>query len=166
MRYDKDNDRLLLSVRELVSTARRGISSTLPCDTDEPVFPTSGGMQKSSENERFSELNFDFTAGKYSFTLHGRALINGPEITLYVPVDSSPKRPKREVTAQARGEAYIYAYMLSKRDSISDVKIIYVYFNLSSGEENEVHEILKEKKLESFFEKCKMSIIVYAKPEI
>ena len=36
MRYEIESNLLLVSVRELVSTARRGISSSLPCDADEP----------------------------------------------------------------------------------------------------------------------------------
>ena len=166
MRYDKEKNRLLLSVSELVSTARRGISSTLPCDTDEPDFPTKNGMQKSSENESFSELNFNFTLGEYSFTLYGKVKTSGSTVTLFVPVDSSPKRPKREVSAQARGEGYIYAYILSESKGLDEVNVVYNYFNAATGEENEVSEILKRKKLETFFNKCKTSIFVYAKPEI
>lgn len=166
MRYDKDENILFVSVRELVSTARRGISSTLPCDTDEPENLQNRIAKKSSEENTFSELNFDFEAGGHRFRLYGSLAVKGVEISLPVSVDSSPKRPKKEVIAQARGEAYIYAYMLSKRDSQGELKIRYDYFNEATEEHNEVFECVKEKKLKSFFEKCKMSIIVYAKPEI
>ena len=40
MRYDKEKERIIISVTEFVTTARRGISSTLPCDADEPEFLT------------------------------------------------------------------------------------------------------------------------------
>ena len=166
MRYDKENGRLMLSVSELVATARRGISSTLPCDADEPVTPGIGYVQKSSEKESVSELNFNFTVGEHSFTLYGKVRTEGTSIELAVAVDSSPKRPKKEVSTQARGEGCIYAYMLAKRDGLDEVKIVYKYYSTITGEEHFVTEYLSLKKLEIFFNKCKMSIFVYAKPEI
>ena len=144
MRYDKDENILFVSVRELVSTARRGISSTLPCDTDEPENLQNKIAKKSSEENTFSELNFDFEAGGHRFRLYGSLAVKGGEISLPISVDSSPKRPKKEVIAQARGEAYIYAYMLSKRDSQDELKIRYDYFNEATEEHNEVFECVKE----------------------
>ena len=166
MRYDKDTERLLISVREFVSTARRGISSTLPCDTDEPDAPVRNGIKKSSENESFSELNFNFEAGGHLFTLSGKARVESDKIFLTVPVDSSPKMPKREVSMQARGEAYVYAYMLSQKENAGEAEVVYNYCNTVTGEEHSVSETINAKKAKTFFEKCKMSIIIYAKPEI
>ena len=166
MRYDKDTGRLLISVRELVSTARRGISSTLPCDTDEPETPVNSSMRKSSENENFSELNFNFTAGEHSFTLFGKIKTESHKIYLSVPVDTSPKRPKKEVSTQARGEGNIYAFMLCENEGLEEITVVYKYRNINTGEENTVCESVKREKLKIFFDKCKMSIIIYAKPEI
>ena len=166
MRYDKDTGRLRLSVRELVATARRGISSSLPCDTDEPSIGIGRNMQKSSEKENLSELNFDFEVGEHSFTLYGRVAANRGEVMLDIAVDSSPKRPKKEVTAQARGEGYLYAYMLAEAEGLTEVKITSKYVSVSTGEENIVSETVRHSKLKTFFEKCKVSIFVYAKPEI
>ncbi len=166
MRYDKDTGRLLLSVRELVSVARRGISSTLPCDIDEPDIPAAKQMGKGSENESFSELNFNFTAGEYAFTLIGKAKLQDEKISITVPVDTSPSRPKKEVSTQARGEGYIYAYLLSEKNGIDEISVDYKYCNTATGEEHFVSEKIKRQKAKTFFEKCKLSIIVYAKPEI
>ncbi len=166
MRYDIESQRLIISAEELVSTARRGISSTLPCDIDEPENLTHGYTASGSE-ESSSELSFDFTAGKYDFTVFAKARIEAKnKIRIYVPTDSSPKRPKKEVTMQARGEGYLTALMLAKRENISDVEILFLYFNKNTREECEVIERVKLQKLESFFERCKMSIKVYAAPEI
>ena len=166
MRYDKESGRLLLSVRELVATARRGISSTLPCDSDEPGYPDQKCIGKSSENDSFSELNFNFTAGEYSFTLSGKVRAYDDTVELCVTVDSSPKRPKKEVTMQARGEGYVYAYMLAEKDGLDEVKIVFRYVSKNTGEENTTSEAVSVNKLKTFFDKCKMSIIVYALPEI
>ena len=165
MRYDKNNERLLLSVRELVTTARRGISSTLPCDTDEPDNMAYGGTEKGSENEYFSELNYTFTLGEHTFLLSGKVMIKDGAIHIGTYVDTSPKRPRKEVSTQLRGEGYIYAYMLSERDKLRHVTVSYSYVNKATGEEHSVSEMLEEKKLKSFFDKCKTSIFVYAKPE-
>ena len=123
-------------------------------------------MKKSSEKESFSELNFNFTAGEHSFTVYGKAEIKDGSVILTVPVDSSPKRPKKEVSTQARGEGYIYAYMLAEKDGLDKVNVVYIYRNEASGDENKISETLKRENLKTFFEKCKMSIVVYAKPEI
>ena len=59
MRYDKENDRLIISVPDMVAIARRGISSSLPCDEDEPEYVKN--YTKDS-----TELSLDFTAGEFS----------------------------------------------------------------------------------------------------
>ena len=166
MRYDKEKERLIISVTEFVTTARRGISSTLPCDADEPEFLTRTDEKKSSENNAVSELDLNFTVGEYSFTLKCRAVVRDEKIKMSVPVDTSVKRPKKEVTTQARGEGYIIAYAYAEKHSKTRIQIEYTYFNVNTGEENTVFETVTQKKLYDFFNKCKMSIYVYAKPEI
>lgn len=166
MRYDKEKNRLIISVSEFVATARRGISSTLPCDADEPEALIGYDKKKSSEDQGFSELDFNFTAGEYDFLLKCNAQAKDGKIKISVPTDTSPKRPKREVSAQARGVGYVTAYAYTHKNNLYSVQIEFKYFNVNTGEENIVFESVNTKKLESFFNKCKMSIFVYAKPEI
>lgn len=159
MRYDKENDRLIISVSDMVSIARRGISSSLPCDSDEPTYY--GSFEKDH-----TALSLDFTAGEFSFTLTGSVTVSDGEILHKVYTDTSAKKPRKEVTMQARGEAYLYAYMLAKRDGLEQVATVCEYISESTGEDNKIYESVTLSKLENFFNKCKMSIIVYAKPEI
>lgn len=166
MRYEIESNLLLVSVRELVSTARRGISSSLPCDADEPDASSEKCAFCSSEENRLSELFFDFDANGYNFRLYGRTILKNNGVCFFVPVDTSPKRPKKEITMQARGEGYICAFMLAKRDNLGSVEITFNYYNRATLEENTVKETVRLSKLEKFFNSCKMSIIVYAKPEI
>ena len=166
MRYEIDSNLLLVSVRELVATARRGISSSLPCDADEPEAQAQKGAFHSSEENTLSELFFDFEANGYSFRLCGKAMLDGKGISLFVPVDSSPKRPKKEITMQARGEGYINAFILAKKDGLETVEITFNYYNKDTLQTNTVKETVPLSKLEKFFNSCKMSIVVYAKPEI
>ncbi len=166
MRYEEEAGMLFISVGELVLTARRGISSSLPCDADEPEASSGKHAFRSSEEAKASELFFDFEASGYKFRLYGNTMLRNDGIILCVPVDSSPKRPKREITMQARGEGYINAFMLAKKDCLDEVNITFIYYNKTTLEENIVKEAVKLSKLEKFFNNCKMSIIVYAKPEI
>lgn len=158
MRYDKENDRLIISVPDMVAIARRGISSSLPCEEDEPEYVKN--YTKDS-----TELSLDFTAGEFSFTLTGKATVT-EDTVLHKVLTTSHKRPRKEVTMQARGEAYLYAYILAKRESLERISVVCEYISESTGEDNKIYESVTLKKLEAFFNKCKMSIIVYAKPEI
>ena len=159
MRYDQKNNRIIVGCRELVRTARRGICATLPHDEDEPG---------STATQRIdTPLTYEFDLGDYSFTLvQDSCTVEDGEIHITVPVDSSPKRPRKEIVAQARGEAYVSAFMLAESTGGSDVVLRYLYTSRLTGEENEIHERVSTKKLVTFFEKCKMSIKVYAKPEV
>ena len=159
MRYDKESDKLIISVADMVAVSRRGISSSLPCDSDEPEH------FRNSERD-LTPLSLDFTAGEFSFTLVGSTTLLDGGILHRALTDTSVKRPRKEVTMQARGEAYLYAYMLAKKEGLERVSIICEYISESTGEDNRIYESATLSKLESFFNKCKLSIIIYAKPEI
>lgn len=157
MKYDKTSGRLIISLREFVTNARRGICTMLPPDEDEPTMSTVGS----------EEIKHDFALGEYSFTLTARVEhAEKGRVTISVPTDSSPTRPRKEEIAQARGEGYVAAFMASELYGGDTITIGYTYFNKRTGEKNSVQEFVGVKKLASFFEKCKMSTKVYAKPEI
>lgn len=159
MRYDKENDRIFISVSDMASIARRGISSSLPCDEDEPEY-----YRRISDD--MTELSLDFSAGEFNFTLRGKTTLTDDGILHRVTVDSSPRRVRREVVKQARAEAFLYAYILARDTGKEQVSAVCEYISETTGEENKIYESVSFKKLETFFNKCKMSIIVYAKPEI
>lgn len=158
MRYDAASNRIIIGCRELVRDARRGICAMLPKDEDEPSLYC---------NSAAKPINYEFEVDGYSFTLViDTCTEDGDAVSLTVPVDSSPRRPRKEVVAQARGEGYIAAFAISESTGKGDVEIRYLYTNRQTGEENEIYERVSAKKLRAFFEKCKMSIKVYARPEI
>ena len=157
MRYDAEKNEIKITARELVSIARRGVGATPPRDENEPIYALSSK----------TSLSYPFEVSGYKFELEAEiADITEEGISLTVPTDSSPKRPRKEITEQARGEGYIAAFIYSELYKKDGVRIDYTYKNERTGEENEVFEIVKRKKLENFFDKCTMSIKVYAKPEI
>jgi len=157
MRYDEVRGVILISCRELVSVARRGICAALPHDEDEPT---------SAAEFLGEQISLDFTAAGYEFSLVVRAAAKGDAVRLTVPTDTSPQRPRKEVVAEARGEGFISAYALTRGTPLDRVRIEYLYINRATGEENEIIEYVSKKKLESFFEKCKIAVGIYARPEI
>ena len=157
MRYDDENKEIKITAREMVAIARRGVGSTPAKDENEP---TAASITNTSLCYPFSVsgYNFELTSDIYAVTDEG--------ISMIVPTDSSPKRPRKEITEQARGEGYIAAFIFSEIYGKEQVRIDYTYKSKTTGEENEIFEIAKRKKLKAFFDKCSMSIKVYAKPEI
>ncbi len=160
MKYDSQSGIITISAREFVSTARRGIASSLPQNEAEPIINNAPRKSK-------VELTLSFEAGGISFLLIASAdMAKDGSVALTVPTDSSPKRPRREIVAQARGEGFICALALAEREKLSSVEIRFLYTNHDTGEGNEVCERVSVKKLNSFFEKCLISVSVYAEPEI
>ena len=140
MRYDKENDRLIISVSDMAAIARRGISSSLPCDADEPEYFGNQTMDS-------SELSLDFTAGEFSFTVTGKTTVTDGKILHRALVDSSAKKTRKEVTKQARGEAYLYAYILAEKEGLDRVDVVCEYISKSTGEDNKIFESVSKSKL-------------------
>lgn len=159
MRYNEKTCEIELSCREFVRTARRGISTALPFDEDEPIF-----SPDDANTERFE---VEFTLSSYPVRLFCSARCNERgEIEIRVPTDSSPYRPNKATVAQARAEGFITAYAYNIKNPAKTVTVRYFYYNRQTGEENEVYETTSQKKLESFFTKCLISNEIYAKPEV
>lgn len=159
VRYNEAKNEIELFCREFVRTARRGISTALPFDQDEPTY-----SPDDVENEKFE---VEFLLSGYPVRLFCPARYNEHgEIEIRVPTDSSPKRPDKATISQARAEGFItaYAHILKSREKSATVR--YFYYNTQTGEENEVYESVPAKRLESFFQKCLISNEIYAKPEV
>lgn len=157
MRYNRETGELELDARELVAITRRGVSPSAVRDEDEPECPTEGKRT----------LSYTFSSLGHSFLLNARVdSAREGEIHLDVPVDSSPRRPRKEVRQQARGEAFVAAYILAETTGLGRVDIYYTYRSRTTGEENEITESAKKHALDAFFAKCMNAIAVYAQPEI
>ena len=169
MRYNAESGKILITCRELVNTARRGISTALPSDEEEPeTLKISKRLLKEVIGE-FSEQEFSypFECGEYCFELVTRTpKAEEGQLWFAMEVDSAPSRPKKEYTAQLRGEGYITAYAYAVTKGLSRVKLNFVYTNSQTHTFAEASEYSDIKKLERFFEKCVNAVRVYAKPEI
>ena len=169
MRYDGECKKIHITLKELVSVARRRISSTLPQDESEPyICETSARMLRAAigDTER-REVCFDFTAGEYAFTLSATADdINGTQITVAREIESSPDKPAKEELAQIRGEGFVLAHVLCSIQGYDNVTVRFVYINPSRAQHSVVCESVSAKKLTTFFDKCVSAIKIYARPEI
>ena len=87
MRYNNETHEIEIDAREFVAIARRGISAALPNDSDEPLY----------ELTAKTSLFYTFESAGYNFALTAR-LYGADEgsVSLLVPTDSSPKRPRKE----------------------------------------------------------------------
>ena len=164
MRYNKDQDRIEISLYEFVRTARRRISTPTPIDEPEAqAFPN-------ARRERAAGVphyETDFEVGEYKFRLFSHAdCIRGGELCFTAAV-SSPKHPDKESVAEVRARGYITAYAILKTDGLSTpFTLRYIYFNPDTGEEAEASEVAPEAKLSRFFEKCRAALEIFARPEI
>lgn len=169
MKYDAENNKILLSCREFIRTARRAIAATVPYDNDEPeLLPTSKRILKEAigDLERVS-LIWLFEESGYPIEITAEAeKICGDEMWFSCEVDTNPSRPRKECISQLRGEAYIAALAYAKTNNKERVKLNFVYINSATCVFAESCESVTLTKLERFFEKCAVTIGIYAKPEI
>ena len=169
MKYLEESGKILLDARELVSIARRGIAASLPRDEDEPSITE---VKERIKNRlvpecAHSDCTLDFTLDDASFTLKSSLDIgNDGKIYFIRTVTSRPDRPRREEKAQIRGEAFICALAYMKEKGLDRAEIEYVYFNAQTTDTATSKEDVDIKKLERFFERCLISLKIYAKPEI
>lgn len=168
MRYDSESGKILISCREFVSTARRGISTVIPSDSDEPELrKISKRILKKIIGDCEEKIKWGFEAGKYRFELTANVQkIQECNLWFAINVDSEPSRPKREYVKELRGEGYIAAYAYCMLNGISRVKLNFIFINSETEKYAESSELVDKKKLESFFKKCVTSVSIYAKPEI
>ena len=154
MRYRADENLIDIGVSELVTLARRGISPTPPIDESEPDAFICDRIPGYSPTERVS-LTLPFSDGEGSYLLSGCALkIDGNTVYTAASVSNPFELKSKEVKAQLRGEAFIYAYMLAARDGLTDVRAVTVCFCSETRQVTESEESIELARLEEFFKKC------------
>jgi hypothetical protein len=167
MKYDEKQNKIFVSVREIVRIARRGISQVLPFDEDEPYGEAGSVIKRELLIKSEESLCEEFSTSGYNFVLSVKCMIC-EDGALCVPFvcDRTPHNPSRESVSVARGKAFIigYAYLMQAKRSCCAVKIAYTD---TSGDFVSVkEETLTLKNARKFFEKCLVSLTLYATPEI
>ena len=169
MRYDEENKKIHISVRELITTARRGIATSLPCDSDEPELARiPRGIRKKILGDAIPEkITHSFTASGLNFEMSATVeKVDKCELWFTSSVDRNPQKPKKEYTAQLRGEAYAAAYAYSLEKGVDRVKLNCIYVNPDTEDYAVFSEEAELEKLEKFFTKCIDAVLIFAKPEI
>ncbi|MBR2342729.1 MAG: ATP-dependent DNA helicase [Clostridia bacterium] len=158
MRYDGQRGKILIGLSELVSCARRRISPTLPFEEDEPAV-------KADAYEVGEPIEYCFEAGGYEFCLSARVDARGSELYLTRDIDTSPSRPSRAALAELRGEAFVLAKAYAELHSLPELTLIITLVNRKTAEEAERRESVSRAALDKFFERCRVSVGIYARPE-
>ncbi len=166
MKYVKDDEILYVNVREAVNTARRGISSYSPSDTDEPHI-SDGLLPDGYTKEDYVRLECDFECGGYSFKIYGEAakIADGKLYHISV-VPTIRDVKKKEVEKQAKGEAIILAAIHLKSIPCEKFTIRNIFVAEDTREIEIFEDVLSEKKILSFFDKCTRELIESGKAEI
>ncbi len=168
VKYDIENNELFISVRELVETARRGISSHAPRDFEEPE------LRCAKSPELF--VPSDAPARILSHTVKIRDLplsvfgtadgVRKNELFCLFEYESGAEKPTKEEVSQARAEAFILAFILASEEERSSFCVNISYINPKSGESIKTSESVDFSRLSKFFDKCIKLAEEYAEPEI
>ena len=168
MKHIPSENRILISLGEFISIARRKISPTLPTDESEPELSLASRVTLASLGiaERV-RLEHDYTHDRLEYRVFGYAdAVDGGGVTLVRGVTGSANGPRKEEIAQTRGEAFVLAYILALRGDKESVKVKITYVNETTGESQFNEETVDKRTLDSFFKKCLDAVSIYARPEI
>ena len=168
MKLIPSENRILISLGELVSIARRRISPALPTDENEPELYGASRILLSSlgiAERRKMEYDFEKSGVNYRVFGYADAVENGV-ITLVKVSTGSTKATKKAEIAQARGEGFVLGKMLAETEGLDSVTLRIIYANEISGASEDTEEIIEKKTLDSFFDKCATAVSVFAAPEI
>ena len=168
MNHIPSENKILISLGELVSIARRRISPTLPTDESEPALTDASRLFLSSLgiNERH-KISYDCTHDGISYRIFGFAEnVSDNAVTLVKSTTSGTKAAKKTEMAQARGEAFIIGKILASSNGLSSVSLKIIYVNELSGVSEEITESVDISTLDAFFLKCMNAVSIYAAPEI
>ncbi len=167
MKYDVNDGKIIISLREFVSIARRSISATASFDEDEPRLSEVSSRRLASIVGSAEGVDFvhEFSAGGYDYKLLLHA--DGAEadkVTLAGEVLSYTAEPNKEELAELRGEAFVLAYALALREKYSSVEINLVFLS-QSGLYKQLIEQVELSKLAKFFNKCVDIVKKFSLPE-
>lgn len=168
MKLIQNENRILISLSEFISIARRRISPALPTDESEPeLFGASRIVLTSLGITEREKIEYDFSENGINYRIFGYAdKVENSILTLVKSITGSSKGVKKEESAQARGEAFVLGKAIAERNALTSVNLKIVYVNESSGETEATEEKVEKKALDSFFDRCVKAVSIFALPEI
>lgn len=169
MRFAEKKNRLLIDVREFVKIARRRVAPTPICDEDEPrqIDLSRRLAEELVPGAKKYAARLEFETPEASFELSSdTAYIKDGEIFVFTELEGEAKAPDSELEKQCRAEAYINGYIYAKEQNLDNIKLSIVYKNSLLDFFESKQEFTSVKKLESFFDRCRQAVRIYARPEI
>ena len=168
MKLIPSENRILISLGELVSIARRRISPALPTDENEPeLYGASRILLSSLGITERRKMEYDFEKCGVNYRVFGYAdAVEHGVITLVKVSTGSTKAMKKAEIAQARGEGFVLGKMLAETEGLDLVTLKIIYVNEITGTSEDTEEAIEKKTLDSFFDKCATAVSVFAAPEI
>ena len=170
MQYDAELGRIIITLGEFVSVARRGISPTLSRDEDEPRVSSvaKSRLERIYGSFKRKILKYEFTRGKHDYLLSDEADSVDERDTLLIArtVTGDPQKPKKNELAEIRGEGYVLGYMLAKNQGLINVNLQFVFLNEISGETDIRTETVSIYKMREFFNRCVTAVAIFAAPEV
>lgn len=170
MKYEKSNETIEIGIPEFVSISRRLISPIPPKDEEEPTLEKAsrlGCRLANIQNLNERTVEYSFELGEHRAKISGKIATDGDtRVTIIYEISENVKKPSKENLAEARGEAYVSAYILAKELKLSAIGIKIVFVNTEKGVFDQREENPDIEKLEAFFARCKNAVALYAKPEI
>ena len=168
MKLIADENRILVSLGEFVSIARRRISPTLPIDENEPEMGRPSKIALASLGIKETvKLSYDFCEGDINYRLLGYAdTVENGAITLVKSSTGSTSATKKAEIAQARGEGFVLGKIVAENESRDSITLRIIYVNEAAGASDVKEETVDKRALDSFFKKCISAVSIYALPEI
>ncbi len=168
MKLLSEENRIVIAVSELVSSARRKVSRTVTPDEDEPgagsVAAAIGATLGITDRVL---LRHDCEHERIALRIEGTADgVDGDTVTLLKSVTGTASTQKKAELAQYRGEGYILSYIRSCALGGADITLRLVTVNGQSGECSDCTERLSAGTLSVFFRKCLSAVSAYAAAEL
>ncbi len=169
MKYNAEAGKISIELRELITLARRSLSTYKTRDEDSPALRdiTERKLKKIIGEHKKEGLYFEFSSLGIDFEIFAVPnALDGDRITLGRTVSSLRAKPNRDESAIARGEAFILGHILCSLMGYKSVTLRIIYFGDGSDIFTESLEVVEAEKLSAFFEKCLGAMAIYARPEI
>ncbi len=170
MRFDNERGVLKMMASEFVALARRGASDSVPLEENEPrLKPTDVYIRKKYLDTVSPPVHLFLNDTLLSYPVEivtGADKIEDDTLTFLCLTDTDPTHPRKEWVAQMRGEGYLAALAYLRCQGVSMLTLRFLYVNPQRDEAHTVDEHLTEKKLEQFFDKCKKSVSLFARPAV
>ncbi len=168
MKYNKESDRIELSVSELVWFARRRTAVTYHDTSEERDLSGVDSATRMLLTGQVAPetLTFDCSLGEYRFRIFAEAdLIDEREVVLIRRTPGHAGRLSRDSLAQARGEFYCVAYILTETTGAQPRGVIH-YIGEGDPVPYSVSEEPSRAQLKKFFDKLLTSAAAHAAPEM